>query len=53
MILVAYYATISLVYFVLNFIDSRVADGAVVAFIALLMAPACYSEYRRVRRKKA
>lgn len=49
MITVGYYMAVSLVYLLLSAVNSKLADALVVAFIALLMIPACYGEYRRVR----
>lgn len=46
---VAYYVAVSMIYLLLNIANAQLADALVVAFIALLMIPACYGEYRRVR----
>lgn len=52
MITVAYYVAVSLAYLLLSAASPKTADALVVTFIALLMVPACYGEYRRVRGRR-
>lgn len=48
--LVAYYLLISLAFAALSVAAPDIAEGLVVFFIALLMVPAVYDEWLRVRR---
>jgi hypothetical protein len=49
-ILAAFYLLVSAGFACLSAVAPQVADAAVVAFIALLLIPAGYAEYLRVRR---
>jgi hypothetical protein len=48
--LALYYLAVSVAFAALSTVDPRVADGAVVSFIALLLIPAVYAETLRIRR---
>jgi hypothetical protein len=49
--LAAYYLIVSLAYGILYAVAPRLAEGAVVGFVSLmLLAPAMYGEYLRLRR---
>lgn len=46
-----YYLLVSAAFACLSVVSPGSADAAVVAFIALLLVPAAYSEFLRVRRR--
>jgi hypothetical protein len=49
--LAAYYLVVSLAYAILYAVKPRVAEGALVAYVSLLLlVPAMYSEFLRIRR---
>lgn len=52
MTLVAFYLLVSLAYYCLSIVAPSVATSAIVGFVAvLLLVPAAYSEWLRIRRR--
>lgn len=49
--LAMYYLLVSAAFACLSAVSPGIADGAVVAFIAMLLVPAMYAEFLRVRRR--
>jgi hypothetical protein len=50
--LFVFYLLVSVAFACLSFAAPEAADAAVVGFIALLLVPAVYAEYLRIRRSR-